>query len=146
MKDFLKEVFAYHYEINQKITEQILAQSSFVSDNALKLFCHSLNAHQIWSARILGGGHFDVFQIHELDTLKQIDSENYKTTLSIIESRALDEIISYSNSKGTEFKNSVQEILYHIVNHYSHHRGQIMTDFKSSGIDPIITDYIFYKR
>lgn len=28
----------------------------------------------------------------------------------------------------------------------TYHRGQIATDFKNTGLQPLVTDYIFYKR
>jgi uncharacterized damage-inducible protein DinB len=45
-----------------------------------------------------------------------------------------------------EYINSIQQILFHVANHFSHHKGQIISDLRQSGIDPIVIDYIFYKR
>ena len=115
-------------------------------ERTIPLFCHSINAQQIWNARITAEKEFGVLQLHSLDECKQIDHENYKNVLKILNERALDEIVIYRNSKGAEFKNSIQQILFHVANHFSHHKGQIISDLRQSGITPIITDYIFYKR
>lgn len=40
----------------------------------------------------------------------------------------------------------IQQILFHIANHFTHHRGQIISDLRQNGIEPRISDYIFYKR
>jgi uncharacterized damage-inducible protein DinB len=47
---------------------------------------------------------------------------------------------------GDTYTNSVQEILFHIINHSTYHRGQIMAQLRESGLEAISTDYIFYKR
>lgn len=54
--------------------------------------------------------------------------------------------ISYKNSRGERFENSVRDILFHVINHSTYHRGQIATDCKLHGMTPLATDYIFYKR
>ncbi|MCF8317339.1 MAG: hypothetical protein K9I02_01220 [Haliscomenobacter sp.] len=55
-------------------------------------------------------------------------------------------IINYSNSKGQLFSNSIQDMLFHIINHSTYHRGQVATEFKRQGLEPLVTDYIFFKR
>ena len=37
-------------------------------------------------------------------------------------------------------------MLFHFVNHSTYHRGQIASNLKEHGIEPLVTDYIFYKR
>ena len=54
--------------------------------------------------------------------------------------------IDYENSEGRLFNNTVQDILFHIINHSTHHRGQISTDFRQNGLEPLQLDYVFYKR
>ncbi|MEX0845990.1 MAG: DinB family protein, partial [Balneolaceae bacterium] len=56
------------------------------------------------------------------------------------------EIIEYSNSKGVTFRNSVEEILMHIVIHGQHHRAQIAKLLRKTGITPPVTDFIFFLR
>ncbi|WP_029036683.1 DinB family protein [Salinimicrobium xinjiangense] len=146
MKEFFKDIFAYHNHFNQKLTEQLLKNEIKLPERTIPLFSHSINAHQIWNARITGKEELGVHEVHSLRECARFDNENYKETLKILEERELKDSISYSNSKGVEFSNSIQEILFHIANHFSHHKGQIISDLRQSGIDPIVTDYIFYKR
>ncbi|MDO1499494.1 DinB family protein [Winogradskyella maritima] len=54
--------------------------------------------------------------------------------------------MSYESSEGRLFANTVQDILFHIINHSAHHRGQIMMDLRQNGLEPLALDYIFYKR
>ncbi|MDR6299642.1 DinB family protein [Mesonia maritima] len=146
MKTFFKDIFEYHHHFNQKLIEQLQTHKNEFPERTLPLFSHCLNAHQIWNARITDKEKFGVHEEHTLEKCKHLDRKNYEETLQILEERRLEEKIIYANSKGSEFSNSIQEVLFHIANHFSHHKGQIISDFRQSGIEPIVTDYIFYKR
>jgi uncharacterized damage-inducible protein DinB len=87
-----------------------------------------------------------VWELHSVQEFQNIDKVNYEQTLEILDKFDLNETIHYSNSKGQAFSNSIRDILFHVINHSTYHRGQIATDFKHSGIEPLATDYIFYKR
>ena len=59
---------------------------------------------------------------------------------------ALDQLVSYRNSAGRDFRNSVRDIVIHVTMHGSYHRGQIARLIRASGGEPPYTDYIQYKR
>jgi uncharacterized damage-inducible protein DinB len=44
------------------------------------------------------------------------------------------------------FTNTIKDILFHIINHSTNHRGQIAVDFRNNGLEPLVLDYVFYKR
>lgn len=147
MKSFFKDIFNYNHHFNQKIANQLIENESKVSQRVISLFSHVINAQQIWNARIEEEKNtLGVNQIHSFTECKKIDTENYQRTLSILEKYELDKVIHYTTTKGDKFENTIQEILFHISNHSSHHKGQIIADLKQCGIEPLITDYIFYKR
>lgn len=146
MKAFFLDIFEYHHHFNQKLVQQLSEHASVLPDRTIPLFSHSINAQQIWNARITNRPKLGVHQVHSLEVCKEIDNENYAETLHILNVHEIDEVIGYHTSKGVEFQNSIQEIFFHISNHFSHHRGQIISDIRQSGIAPVITDYIFYKR
>ena len=54
--------------------------------------------------------------------------------------------VSYTNSKGEAWTNTVEEILTHVVIHSAYHRGQIASDVRASGGTPAYTDYIHAVR
>lgn len=147
MKEFFKDLFEYHRHFNQKMADLFIAESSRISARTIPLFCHSVNAHQIWNTRILKNEQpLGVHQLHSLEFCKDLDLSNYTNTLRILSEVSLSERIRYQTSRGDAFENSVQEILFHVVNHFTHHRGQLVSDLRQSGIEPLVTDYIFYKR
>lgn len=147
MKDFLKDVFEYTFTFNDKVIELLLANHLQIPEKSLKLLNHTLNAQEIWNARIEERPcPTGVWEIRDTEKLKEINAENFRTTLQILTSINLDKTIRYKNSKGEAFTNTVQDILFHIVNHSTYHRGQIATDCKLNDISPLVSDYIFYKR
>lgn len=146
MKDNFIELFEYTHYSNVKVLELILNNLSQTSERTQKLFNHIINAQQIWNARILNTKPFDVWQINDWTELQEINDFNYKSSLKILDAYPLDKSIEYQNSKGEIFSNKIQEVLYHIINHSTYHRAQIATDLKQNGIEPLNTDYIFYRR
>ncbi|XOV94205.1 MAG: DinB family protein [Bacteroidota bacterium] len=147
MKAFFKELFEYSHNYNQKLWEVFDENQGQVTEKASNLFNHMLNAHQIWNNRIDPKEMTPaVWELRPLIDLKDIDMLNYHRSLAIVDTFDFDKEISYATSTGIPFKNNVRDILFHVVNHSTYHRGQIAMDFRQSGLDPLITDYIFYKR
>ncbi|MDF3052490.1 MAG: damage-inducible protein DinB [Geminicoccaceae bacterium] len=59
---------------------------------------------------------------------------------------SLGESISYTNSQGEAWSNTVEEILTHVTVHSAYHRGQIASDLRAAGMTPAYTDYIHAVR
>jgi uncharacterized damage-inducible protein DinB len=55
-------------------------------------------------------------------------------------------VISYHDFKGSAWENPVWEILLHLVNHGTHHRGQVSGFLRSMGHTPPPLDLIAYYR
>jgi uncharacterized damage-inducible protein DinB len=146
LKNFLPELFDYHLHFNDQIIHLFEYHAEIPLDRAKFLFCHSVNAHQIWNARILTHSEVGVHATHGLEMCKAMNRENFEKSFQILEERDLEEIITYQNTQGQEFQNSLQEILFHVCNHFTYHRGQIMSELREQGIEPLITDFIVYKR
>jgi uncharacterized damage-inducible protein DinB len=145
MTSEFKDLFAYNHDCNQRLISAI-ADPTLLSQKATELLNHIINAHQIWNARITGGETFGVWQINEWEKLVELDQENYKTTLAILNEGDLSDLMDYTTSKGDWFTNTIRDTLFHVINHSTYHRAQIATEMKLSGMSPLSTDYIFYKR
>lgn len=146
MKEKLIDLFEYTYHFNIEMIKVISENRELVDDKTISLINHTLNAQQIWNARILGETTFEVWQINPFESLIEINHENFLKSIDIINHLDLDTKIEYQNSRGTKFENTIFEMLFHAVNHSTYHRGQINSLFKQNGITPVLTDYIFYKR
>jgi len=62
---------------------------------------------------------------------------------SLLTDEELLQPISYQNSKGVASKKTLFNLLMHVFNHQTHHRGQVTTLLSQSGIDIGITDLVF---
>jgi uncharacterized damage-inducible protein DinB len=146
MKEKLIDLFEYTNYFNLEMIKVIAENRELVDDKTISLMNHTLNAQQIWNARILNETTFEVWQINPLESFVEINHNNFLKSIDIISNFDLDKRVEYQNSRGTKFENSIFEMLFHAVNHSTYHRGQINSLLKQNGITPVLTDYIFYKR
>lgn len=147
MVEFFEELLDYSHQCNQNLIQIIMNNEHKVTDKALQLINHILNAHQIWNNRIQSESTpFGVWQIHDLQALSDIDQTNYNHSVRILRQYDFNDHIVYVNSRSESFKRTVRNILFHIVNHTTYHRGQIATEFRHTGIEPLVTDYIYFRK
>lgn len=147
MKDFFADAFAYAHHNNVKMAELFAQHGERVPQKSQQWFSHMLNAHAIWNSRIHNiTPRHGVWDIHSVHALLPLAEENYQASLAILEKYPLQQVVTYTNTQGLAFTNTIQEIFFHVVNHTTHHRAQIASDLKQHGIEPFISDYIFYKR
>lgn len=140
------DLFDYTYHFNKEMIRIISENISKTDEKTIGLINHTLNAQQIWNSRILGEKSFEVWQINPFEKLDEINVQNYQKSVDIVQNADLNKKIEYQNSGGMKFQNSIFEILFQAINHSTYHRGQINFLLKQSGIEPVLTDYIFYKR
>ena len=147
MIPFFIDKFEYNYQSNQQLITAIEKTPASYTERVQRLLGHTLNAQNIWNHRILGVAPtqlvWDTFGIERLSLLNE---ENHEQSLEIVQKFALEDSIEYTTSTGEVFKNTTAEILFHIINHSTYHRGQLMTALKQNRIVPISTDYIFHNR
>lgn len=148
MKSYFKELFDYTYHHNREIILLTTARTdAAINEKHILLLNHTINAHEIWNLRIKDCDcKTGVWEIRTAAQIEKQNHINYKTTLEIIENTDFEKVISYTNSKGHHYTNIIKDILFHIINHSTYHRGQIMANYKQEGGTPLVSDYIFYKR
>jgi len=142
----IKKFLAYTELADRKVINAFINSDVYMPE-AERLFSHVLNAQHIWAKRILGEKViYGVWQEHKKTDFKPISFNNFKMIQVCLATKDLDEVVVYKNSKGEEFKDTVGEVLLHMFNHSTYHRGQIITLLKNNGIEPPATDYIIFKR
>lgn len=146
MKPFFKELFEYSHHFNQKLGDVFNDEPDKTSEKAIKLYSHILNAHQILNNRIDPQQKtFGTWEIHAIQDCKDIDKMNYEHSLLILDKFDLIETVNYVTSRGHAYSNSIRNLLFHVINHSTYHRGQVATEFKNNGLEPLVTDYMLYK-
>lgn len=136
----------YNQEANRRFFQVIKENGLLKQERIKSLFSHLLIAEHIWYARILNKE--SGYQVWEVLEDKQFVQFFTIIAIELEKVSSLDPLteVTYSNSKGISYRSSVEDILLHLVNHASYHRGQISEELKRLGIQPPETDYIFYKR
>lgn len=152
---------AYNLWANERIGHLLMLQddsiltaeknSSFGS--ITKTVLHIWDAETIWFTRLKGGTLTDWpsknFTGGKSAMLKAWINTSTELLQFIKEKGDVfqQQIIVYKSMKGDSYENSVEEILYHLVNHGSYHRGQIVTLLRDNGVTQVVnTDLITWFR
>ena len=143
--EFFKDLFTYNLFANTQLFA--LLPTHTTAEKAIKLASHILNAQEIWTNRINGTpAQTTVWALRDVNTLVDAAKVLHNESLLCLERADLQRSLSYVNSLGATYTNTVHEILFHVINHSTYHRAQIATEIKHLGSTPPATDYIFYKR
>ncbi|MEP3208266.1 MAG: DinB family protein [Maribacter sp.] len=147
MKIFFNQLFDYNFYCNKKLIETCSAIDN-TPEKSIELFSHVLNVHHRWNAVLSGKApEYEANQIHSIREWGDIHYENQRSSFEITTTTDdFEKRIDYENDEGRLFTNTVQDMLFHIINHSTHHRGQIAIDFRKNGLEPLQLDYVFYKR
>lgn len=147
MKSFFKDKLEYNFTSNKSVLQILEEQPETYTKRVQKLLSHTLNAHAIWNQRILQKeDQIGIWATYQISELQHANNENQTISLAIVSEIDLAKEISYTNSQNKKYTNRVADILYHIINHSTYHRGQLVTELKNLGAPPITTDFIFFKR
>lgn len=149
MKEKLLSLVAYSFWANSLIYNTLLKEN--ITDEKIHIWAsHIINAEVIWLDRIEGVDmQISVFGKRAMDTLIPMLSSCNKRLEALVQKRTEEElkkIISYTDSEGNPYENELSDLLFHLINHSTHHRSQIAARLRDLGISPPPTDYIYFKR
>lgn len=121
------------------------------NEETVQLFSHILFAEKVWFTRLQGldSSNIPIWTEVDLKVCSELVEQNKELStkfLSQLSNTDLDKLVFYRNSKGTEFKNTIREILTHIALHGQHHRGQINLKLRADGIESANIDFITFVR
>ncbi len=160
MKQLLQQYAAYNLWANKRITdlvnglpvEQVNKEivSSFPS--LYKTVLHLMEVENAWWERLkliehpaLSGWFYGNFE--ELTKRLLELSTQWQTWIINANEINLTHVFAYQNSKKEQFKQPVYEMLLHLFNHQTFHRGQLITMLRQLGIDKIPpTDFSVFSR
>lgn len=86
----------------------------------------------------------DVLHEDELQLRLQQNAADWFRVIEMTEN--FEKVYEYRLLNGTESASSLSDILTHVVNHGSYHRGQIATLLRQEGLIPNPTDFIQFSR
>ncbi|HEY3405686.1 MAG TPA: DinB family protein [Ohtaekwangia sp.] len=126
-------------------------KSSFPS--IAKTILHMHGAQAVWLKRLQGES-LTAFPAAEFerDKIKTLDlfikySKDLENFIASKDDAYLVSEYSYRNMKGDPFTDPVIDTLFHVVNHGTYHRGQVITMLREAGVTKVVgTDLIHYLR
>lgn len=77
------------------------------------------------------------------EALRSVDTER-STVLEQLTADGLLQLVAYTNLKGETWRYPLWQQLYHVVNHSTYHRGQVVTMLRQLGATPEATDLLVY--
>ncbi|WP_180954059.1 DinB family protein [Bacillus sp. M6-12] len=108
---------------------------------------HILSVDQLWFNRITGHeGILAPIEFTDINVVKEQINKLFQSMDEYLRKADLSKKITYKNSSGTEFQNVLNDIIIHLTNHGTYHRGNITAMLWALGKKSISTDYIFYLR
>lgn len=161
MKDLLTSYSKYNHWANQRVCEFLFSLSDEELDKEIvssfsslrKTILHIWDAQVIWMVRLKGDSLSSFPSKSFSGTVKEAADGLLKTSQELIEfvesssENFLETPLSYKNLSGEEFKSKVSDIVQHVMNHGTFHRGQIITMLRQLGYTRLFsTDYIAYCR
>lgn len=108
---------------------------------------HLHPVNQVWLTRMQGGlpAAIDSHLFSNHDETEQAFLEmKQQVDLFLCDEPDVTQEVSYKNKKGTVFQQTVFEIIQHLVNHGTYHRGNIAAMIRQSGYEGTSTVYITF--
>jgi uncharacterized damage-inducible protein DinB len=143
--DYLRRQFAYDEWANREVLNAIRAASG-TNQRSLQLMSHILAAELVWLERLKQQP--QSVPVWPEPDLAQCEAqaarlgEQWLEFLDLITAGDVSQSISYKNTKGEQWTNTIVDILTHVVMHSAYHRGQIASHMRANGQTPAYTDFI----
>ncbi|WP_449237048.1 DinB family protein [Bacillus songklensis] len=149
-------LFAYHQWGNLELVHHIgnLPQDVYqaniqsVFPSIKDTFSHMVAVDRLWFERIKGNREA-VQEEKPMNTAEAIGDEMkklYQEMRTYLQTIDHNYVVSYSNSRKEMFQNNVMDLIHHLVNHGTYHRGNITAMLHQQGYRSVSTDYIYYLR
>jgi len=114
---------------------------------------HLLTADRIWMRRLTGSGDHPTelnaivcADLQSLRTARETQDERIVSFVETLEEAQLERQCDYRTLNGAPQKQPVGEILAHLFNHQTHHRGQAHTILSVLGVEPDSLDLLIMLR
>lgn len=161
MKELLLAYAMYNRWAHEQITNTLLDMDEHLHQQVLKssfpnlyaTVLHLWDAESIWWQRMEGhqqlvipGKQFNPTMKEAVNGLLQQAAEWERFVQNATEEQLQREFY-YKNLKGDSFRSAVWQVLHHLFNHGTYHRGQLVTMMRELGVTKIpATDFIHWYR
>ncbi len=143
LKEYLTQVYDYTYWANRRYldvaatltNEQLHRSLGHSWGDVHATLVHMMSSEQVWLGRWRGDspkGHLDPTGYPTVAALKSAWAAIEKQMRSFLASHSLEglqEVVAYTNFRGESFRVPLWQMLMHVANHETHHRGELAAMF-----------------
>lgn len=161
MKELLKQYAAFNTWANRKLMDVILAlpaekqvaeiTSSF--PGLYKTVLHMLDAESIWWQRLKLLEKLQVPSQEFRGSMEELagelisQSKRWEEWVSNASDLSLEHVFQYKTFSREQFKQPTWQMIMHVINHSTYHRGQLITILRQLGVEKLPpTDFILWSR
>lgn len=156
----IRDLFAYDAWASRRMLEAAsgLTPEQLTRDvggsfpSVLATLGHILHANWIWLSRWNGvspSAWPEEWTMADYASLsahwRRIEQER-EEWLGRLRDEDLERVIEYRSLKGDPYRSALHEMLRHVVNHATYHRGQVTNHLRALGARPVATDLIAWYR
>jgi uncharacterized damage-inducible protein DinB len=135
-----------------KLTAEERARNFGTADRSVDgTLAHIFGADRVWLTRVSGAPSADYPTPEEQNLAFLQDAwpnlhERWIAWARTLNAASPSEEITYRDLKGNEWRQPLWQIILHVVNHATHHRGQVAGFIRSLGHTPPSIDLAFFDR
>jgi uncharacterized damage-inducible protein DinB len=113
---------------------------------------HIFKADNVWFSRVAGEPFGHINDVPVPESLAELEKEwmtllqRFQNWFRQLQPNQYGIEVRYTNSQGDPFSTPLWQIVLHLVNHGTLHRGQVMGMMRQAGVKPPATDLIFFYR
>ncbi len=161
MKELLKQYAMYNIWATKKILDIILTlseekqmvevPSSFSS--LYKTVFHMWDAESIWWQRMKLIDRIIIPSVNINGDMQEVSaglmqqSKQWAEWITNASEMAIDHVFHYQDTKKVQYKQPIYEMLLHVFNHGTYHRGQLINQLRQLGVEKLpSTDFVTWVR
>ena len=132
-------------------SEHLIHDFGTADRNIVGTLAHTFAADRVWLARV-SGAPIPTFLTEADRSLPVLQREwpavndRWKQWMAAQTDESVRAQITYRDLKGNEWTQTLWKLLLHVVNHGTHHRGQVSGFMRSLGHTPPPTDLLYFHR
>ena len=157
----IHNLYEYNYWANHRLLDivETLSPEQFTKDltsshgGVQGTLVHAMGAEEIWLRRWKGESPSTFYATKDFPTQESLINNWEKVEMEMMgfchmlkTDEDLKQIVAYKNLKGDAFSQPLWQLMQHLVNHSSYHRGQLVTMLRQLGVQPVSTDMVAFYR
>ena len=155
---WIEQLYEYNGWANARIVEAAsrLTAGEFTKDlrssyrSVRDTLVHVMSAEWIWLMRWKGISPQAMLAASDFETISPLKArwaeirQEQAEFVSAATEESLRSAVSYINTRGEPFTYALWQMMQHVVNHSTYHRGQVTTMLRQLEAEPIATDFLVF--